>query len=158
MVRPGARSIIAASLLAVLVAPAMAVAQAASATDSQVVATAPTTQPALQAKPDAQPATVSDANEAAEEADDQAPTRDRRVHGEITVGAGTGGYREVGGAATVPIGETGEASIAIDAGQINRGSAPRPRPTRPPFRAGRSLGGCRRSRRRRDRARSRRDP
>jgi hypothetical protein len=42
---------------------------------------------------------------------------DRSPHGEVWAGIGTGGYREIGGAACVPLGEGAAVNIAIDAGQ-----------------------------------------
>lgn len=42
------------------------------------------------------------------------PPIDRAPHGEVRVGVGTGGYREIGGAVTKPIGDCGRVTIAID--------------------------------------------
>ena len=39
---------------------------------------------------------------------------DRKPHGEVWGGVGTGGYREVGGVVTQPIGECGSVTIAVD--------------------------------------------
>jgi hypothetical protein len=50
---------------------------------------------------------------------DQAPVRDHKVHGEVMVGVGTNGYREVAGAVTVPVGDVGQATIAVDQRQID---------------------------------------
>ncbi len=47
--------------------------------------------------------------------------RDGRVHGEVGVGIGTSGYREVYGAIGVPLGETGNAQFAFDVGQFDNG-------------------------------------
>jgi hypothetical protein len=41
------------------------------------------------------------------------------VHGEISVGVGTNGYREISGVATAPIGDVGQATIAIHSSQYN---------------------------------------
>ncbi|WP_337185513.1 hypothetical protein [Phenylobacterium sp.] len=41
------------------------------------------------------------------------PRRDRRIHGEVAVGVGTGGYRSVYARADMPVGETGRVSIAV---------------------------------------------
>jgi hypothetical protein len=38
--------------------------------------------------------------------------RERRVHGEVSVGVGTRGYREVSGRVDIPLGEDGHVSIA----------------------------------------------
>lgn len=43
-----------------------------------------------------------------------APPPDHRPHGEVWAGIGTGGYREVGGVVTQPIGDCGQVSVAID--------------------------------------------
>jgi hypothetical protein len=40
-------------------------------------------------------------------------------HGEVWAGVGTSGYREIGGAACMPLGDTGALNIAIDAGHVN---------------------------------------
>ncbi len=45
--------------------------------------------------------------------------RDGRVHGEVGVGIGTGGYRSVYGAMGVPLGETGSASFAFESTQFD---------------------------------------
>jgi hypothetical protein len=50
---------------------------------------------------------------------DDAPVRDHKVHGEIMVGVGTNGYRQVAGAVTVPIGDVGQATVAVDQSQID---------------------------------------
>ena len=103
-----------------LIAPGAAFAQAAAPADpDQVVNTAPAG-PAAPPKttPNGQVASVSDAAHE-DDVEDDGPVRDNRVHGEITVGAGTNGYREVSGAATVPLGDTGQASIAVDSEQLN---------------------------------------
>jgi hypothetical protein len=51
-------------------------------------------------------------------ADDTPPgvvrSDDRRPHGEISVGVGTGGYRSVYARTDLPVGETGRVSIAIE--------------------------------------------
>jgi hypothetical protein len=39
--------------------------------------------------------------------------RDRRVHGEIGVGIGTGGYREAYGVADIPLGDKADATVAV---------------------------------------------
>ncbi|ODT85164.1 hypothetical protein [Phenylobacterium sp. SCN 70-31] len=41
------------------------------------------------------------------------PKRDRRVHGEVAVGVGTGGYRSLYARADMPVGESGTLSVAI---------------------------------------------
>lgn len=42
------------------------------------------------------------------------PREDRKPHGEISVGVGTGGYRSVSGRAEIPVGETGRVSLAFE--------------------------------------------
>ncbi|HZC17766.1 MAG TPA: hypothetical protein VE309_13490 [Caulobacteraceae bacterium] len=101
-----------------LIAPGAASAQvAAAAGPDQVVNTAPSGPGAPpKTAPNGEVASVIDAA-AEDEVDDGGPARDNRVHGEISVGAGTNGYREVSGAATVPLGDTGQASIEVDSEQ-----------------------------------------
>ena len=44
---------------------------------------------------------------------------DHKAHGEVTVGAGTQGYREAGAVICQPIGDNAAVTVAIDAGQIH---------------------------------------
>jgi hypothetical protein len=44
---------------------------------------------------------------------------DKTPHGEVWAGVGTRGYRDVGGAVCVPVGDNAAVSLAIDAGQID---------------------------------------
>jgi len=46
---------------------------------------------------------------------------DRKPHGEVHAGVGTGGYREVGGAVTQPIGDCGSVTIAVDKTEFDGG-------------------------------------
>jgi hypothetical protein len=103
-----------------LIAPCAAFAQSAAPADDQVVNTAPSGPAAPpKATPSGQVASVADAV-AEQDAEDDAPVRDNRVHGEISVGAGTNGYRQVSGVATVPLGDNGsQATIAVDSEQMN---------------------------------------
>jgi hypothetical protein len=101
-----------------LLAPGAALAQAgAEGGSGQVVATAPPAQPTL-SKPHDQVASVSEAA-AAESLQDDGPVRDNRVHGEVSIGVGTNGYRQFSGVATAPIGDVGQATVAIDSEQYN---------------------------------------
>ncbi|HEX4197742.1 MAG TPA: hypothetical protein VHZ26_09885 [Caulobacteraceae bacterium] len=114
-----ARSIWTLLAAVLLIAPGAAFAQAAApAGPDQVVNTAPAG-PAAPPKtaPNGQVASVADAV-SEEDVEDDGPVRDNRVHGEISVGAGTNGYRQVGGVATVPLGDTGQATIAVDSEQM----------------------------------------
>lgn len=65
---------------------------------------------------------------AASEQEPLAPMRriddPRKIHGEMSVGVGTGGYRSVSGVATIPIGESGSATIAL--GKTDYGNRVRP--------------------------------
>lgn len=45
---------------------------------------------------------------------DMSQSGDRRVHGEMGVAAGTGGYRSVYGSMVAPLGETGTVAIAVE--------------------------------------------
>jgi hypothetical protein len=47
------------------------------------------------------------------------PLPDHKPHGFVSVGVGTNGYRQVAGAVTLPLGETGQMSVAIDDSQYN---------------------------------------
>lgn len=64
--------------------------------------------------------------------DDQAPparsgsgrctrVEDRQPHGQVWAGIGTGGYRNVGGVVTQPVGDCGSVTIAIDHTESNGG-------------------------------------
>ena len=100
-------------------APGAAFAQAAAQSDpGQVVATAPVGPAAPQTRPAGQVASVSDAV-ADDSVKDDGPVRDRRIHGEVSVGVGTNGYREVSGVATAPIGDLGQATIAVGSEEYN---------------------------------------
>jgi hypothetical protein len=101
-----------------LMAPGAASAQAgAEGGSGQVVSTAPPAQPTL-SKPRDQVASVSEA-QAAADVEDDGPVRDNRVHGEVSIGVGTNGYRQFSGVATAPIGDVGQATVAIDSEQFN---------------------------------------
>jgi hypothetical protein len=89
----------------------------AQGASGQVVATAPSAQPPL-SKPSGQVTSVSDAAAAADVQDD-GPVRDNRIHGEVSVGAGTNGYREINAVATAPLGDDGQATIAIGSEQFD---------------------------------------
>jgi hypothetical protein len=47
------------------------------------------------------------------------PPPDNRPHGEVWGAAGTGGYRDVGGVVTQPIGSCGSVTLMIDQSQSN---------------------------------------
>ena len=100
-------------------APGAAFAQGPAPSDSgQVVATAPAGPAAPRRIADGQVASVSAA--AADDAvQDDGPVRDHRVHGEVSVGVGTNGYRQASGVVTAPIGDIGQATIAIGTEQYN---------------------------------------
>lgn len=44
--------------------------------------------------------------------DEQGPVDDRKMHGEVSAGIGTGGYRDVGVWMSIPIGENGRVSLS----------------------------------------------
>lgn len=44
--------------------------------------------------------------------EDQGPSDDRKLHGEVSGGVGTGGYRDVGVWMSIPIGETGRIDLS----------------------------------------------
>ena len=45
----------------------------------------------------------------------------RRVHGEMSVAIGTGGYRSVAGSAVIPVGKNGTVGIAVELSEGGRG-------------------------------------
>ena len=105
--------------LVLALAPALASAQA-PVTPTSTSETVATAQPGSGAPPTA---TASKEPLATDDPDDAAaapPHADRRIHGVVGAGVGANGYREVFGAATVPIGTTGQVSIAIDSEQAHR--------------------------------------
>lgn len=76
------------------------------------IATAPQGQTA-----DARPDTVAripKAGAALPESPQAEPEDDRRAHGMVEVGAGTGGYRHAAGVVTAPLGKTGQITVAVD--------------------------------------------
>jgi hypothetical protein len=111
-------TIVAAGAAVLLLAPAMASAQADSA---QVVTTAAASAPAPREKANVTPDSITDFI-TGDDDDGQGPAvrPDHRIHGEVSVGVGTNGYREVYGQATVPIGDVGQATIGIGSSQIGR--------------------------------------
>jgi hypothetical protein len=106
-------------LAAFLATPVWADPAATQPANSQVVAAAPAgaSAPPSDASPAAAPAKVAQPW-GDDDADDATGPDDKKIHGEMGVGVGTNGYREVYGAATVPLPDGGQASIAVDAGQI----------------------------------------
>ena len=101
---------------AVLAAPGLATAQAK--TTDEVVATA---QPGSGAPSTGRTVVGVTTEDVTDQPDtgDRAPLRDRKVHGAVSVAVGTSGYREVSGVVTGPVGDNGQATIAIDAGTFN---------------------------------------
>ena len=84
------------------------------------IATAPTTGPAAP-KPDQDlrpPLAMGPCGPEKVKADGSLETA---PHGEVSVGAGSRGYREIGGAACQPIGQNGALAISIDEAQGQRG-------------------------------------
>jgi hypothetical protein len=106
---------------ALFLAPATAanVQAALAAPSGQVISTAHGAPPAA-AKADTQIAEWLE-DTSGDDVSQPTPVRDHKVHGEVSVGVGTKGYREVGGVVTGPIGDDGQVTIAIDAGQIGGG-------------------------------------
>lgn len=122
-------------LAAALLAPVPALAQEAIATARAVPP------PAAEAPPPPRPAVREDPNSpeaigrwargviagAPAERDEMAeapggciPPTDGKPHGEVWAGIGTHGYRQVGGAVTVPVGKCGYATIAVDNTDFDR--------------------------------------
>lgn len=106
------------SLVALLASPVWADPATAQPANGQVVAAAPAgaSAPPSDASPAAAPASVNSQTD--EDDDGPAGPDDKKIHGEMGVGVGTNGYREIYGAATAPLPDGGEASIAVDAGQM----------------------------------------
>ena len=48
----------------------------------------------------------------------------RRVHGEMSVAIGTGGYRQLGGSVVIPVGKTGTVGIGVNVSEGGRGYYP----------------------------------
>ncbi len=102
----------------------------AVAADPGVVATAPTGAgaPPVSAAPSAKDGTgaqidswvASDGGASPLNADGPAP---RTIHGEVSAGIGTGGYRNVSGVADIPVGQTSDVIVAASStsGQIRGG-------------------------------------
>jgi hypothetical protein len=117
-----------------LLAPSLAGAQSASSSaaaastssDSEVIATAagtpaspaqPNTSPLTRWLKDAPPLSLGDdyANGALEQ-----PGPDRGVHGEVGFGVGSNGYRDIYGAATMPVGKIGQLGVAVEDTQFGK--------------------------------------
>jgi len=64
-------------------------------------------------------ATPADGGPNGQKASGCAPPPDNKPHGEVWAGAGTGGYRNVGGVVTQPIGSCGSVTLMIDQSQSN---------------------------------------
>jgi hypothetical protein len=106
--------------LALALASAAAVAQpapAASASESPVAAS-PSTADQIDAfiKTTPVPDVTKDKVEGATSSTD---TPDRKIHGVVELGVGTGGYRHAYARADVPVGENGQLSIAVDQTRFN---------------------------------------
>lgn len=99
---------------ALLLAPAVALADSAPGSDAPVA----TAQGAPAAPPSTTDADIK--RFIADGADQDAePQPDHKPHGFVSVGVGTRGYREVAGAVTLPIGDTGQVTVAIDDAKVD---------------------------------------
>jgi hypothetical protein len=117
-------------LAAISLALTLMAGASALAADPGVVSTAPTGSgaPAVGAAPPANDATgsqidawvASDGGAAQPGSDGPAP---RTIHGEVSAGVGTGGYRNVSGVADIPVGQTGDLIVAASStsGQVRGG-------------------------------------
>lgn len=76
------------------------------------IATAPQAQ-AADAKSDTV-AQIPDARATQAEGPQGEPEDDRRPHGMVEVGVGTGGYRRAAGVVTAPLGKTGQITVAVE--------------------------------------------
>jgi hypothetical protein len=54
------------------------------------------------------------------EAQDGQLKQDKNPHGQVWAGVGTHGYRDIGGAVCIPVGQNGQVSIAVDADHWGR--------------------------------------
>lgn len=99
-------------------APAIAQAQAIAATDTPVATASGS------GAPPATPQTAGQTSVQSLQEDGPAHPDvldDRKPHGYVEVGVGNRGYRQVDGAVTVPVGEDGQATVAISDVQMNGG-------------------------------------
>lgn len=103
------------AVLALLTSPATVLAAEAAPADADTPVATGKGQSAPPATPQTEIQTADDSLVSSEE--DGKP--DRKPHGFISAGVGTHGYREVAGAVTLPIGETGQVTIAIDDAHID---------------------------------------
>jgi hypothetical protein len=107
-----------AALVAASLAASLALCLPASAAETAADAPAATADPALDAQIAAYLAASSRPLPTAPQADVMGPTdgpvRDGKVHGEVGVGFGTGGYREGYASMIAPVGETGTVAVAVD--------------------------------------------
>jgi hypothetical protein len=62
---------------------------------------------------------VATTKPAKDDASNDEPLPDHKIHGDVSVGVGTNGYREVSGDVSGPIGQDGQVMIAIDAASMN---------------------------------------
>lgn len=110
---------------AVLVLAAALIASPALAADEPVATAAPTPAPAplttaeqidafIRSSPPAQ-------TKAPGEVDGVVARGDRRIHGEVSVGVGTGGYRSVYVRTEMPVGEDGRFGLAFEDTRYGRG-------------------------------------
>jgi hypothetical protein len=89
---------------------------AATAADEPVATASPSTDAKIAAWiKDAPPADAAQDESGPEEA--PPPEPDRRIHGEVGAAIGTGGYRSAYGIFNIPIGKSGEATVAIATGR-----------------------------------------
>ncbi len=104
--------------------PAWAQEAIATANNTPPPAPAPTAAPILLARhqgfSDEGAPLVGPCGAVGEVHDGVAEKPDKAPHGEVSAGVGTHGYREIGGAVCVPVGDRTAVSIAFDAGRIGR--------------------------------------
>lgn len=107
--------------LALAAAVLFAATSALAAEPDAPVATASATTPSVAEQIDAYPKS-SPALEVAPEGDMDGivPRADRKPHGEVSVAVGTGGYRSLYARSTMPVGETGQLTVAIEDTKFGR--------------------------------------
>jgi hypothetical protein len=128
---PGLRPLLALALAALPLAAASSASAQPAGLDA--IATATTGGAPLPPAANVAPLALDDRPDPAEYG--APPVNDRKIHGMVQVGAGTGGYREGAAAINGPIGQDGYFGIAVDGSQyqgrqrrLPSGDAPVPAP------------------------------
>jgi hypothetical protein len=109
------RALFLAASLALLAGPALA-ADAAASSGAPVSTASPSTDAKIAAWLD--DSKVQNTGESdGPGADGPAPPPDRKIHGEVGAAIGSGGYRSAYGVATIPLGKSSSATVAVSTGR-----------------------------------------